>query len=256
MHMVQAKYWSCLHGLVPAAPPAVPVSTDYSLYSQVNTDPAAAQYVAVAAQQPFKSSEELSPFDIGNGDDFMHSNRHGEHGAILEDDINKNFPGRCSQPRQDMSVHNVGSRRASSGVPARLHEPCVGNANEDNGQQSEGQAPLLSLGTFLGTASHDAVLQVHSPEPRCVQHAQTADQTPTHGHRLLADGQEPQAHASKPVHRTKPSPQMCQSKSHRHLLLMRALHVSARKQMKRQQRHASHVHARNVAVEITRQKSI
>lgn len=249
---MQAKYWRCLNGLVPPAVPAMPVRTDYQLYPQVNAVPAAAQFVAVAAHQPH-ASQELSPKHNvrgSHGGSHTHSDLlqpyEGEK-AIIDHKNNNDSLGRQS-PQMDGSAVNSHDTvpHASEVMHHRLHERQTHSAHDSSNQD-------VGVDHVASTATNNAV--VHSPVHKAARHS--ADHDDTHGHRLLAEVQAPQAHAAKGVHRNKspPSPQMCQSKSHQRLLLMRALHVSAHKQMKRQQRHAGHLHG-HAALRVQRQNSI
>jgi len=246
MLVVQAKYWSCLRGLVPPSPPVSPIRTDYRLYPQVNA--AGTQFVALAAQQSPKVARDLSPSHVvnGNGGSHLHDVVHqlsGEDDASLK-----------------MGSHLV-SHHASHGISEPLHKLQSNSTEDSNSHQvaelghDQSEPPGQHGNHVIGIVSDNANVRAHSPVHQAAGHEQLADHDSTHGHRLLAEGQEPQAHAAKAVHRTKPSPQMCQSKSHQRLLLMRELHVSAHKQMKRQQKHAHHLHA-CAAVKIRRQKSI
>jgi len=249
---VQAKYWRCLSGLVPPAPSTLPVRTDYRMYPQVNTLPAATHFVAVPAHQTPHAPEELSPADnVVEGKGGVHADMHQPNGKdeISEQEANDDDDGIHRQPQQihDFIQKQHGAvQHASASTQQRLHDRQSDSTHDSNHHQA------VDGGHVASTASESAVGQ--SPVHKVAKQQQSVDHHGTHGHRLLADGQESQAHAAKGVHRSKPSPQMCQSKSHQRLLLMRALHVSAHK-MKRQQKHASQLHAR-AALEMRRQKSI
>ncbi len=249
---VQAKYWRCLSGLVPPAPSTLPVRTDYRMYPQVNTLPAATHFVAVPAHQTPHAPEELSPADnVVEGKGGVHADMHQPNGKdeISEQEANDDDDGIHRQPQQihDFIQKQHGAvQHASASTQQRLHDRQSDSTHDSNHHQA------VDGGHVASTASESAVRQ--SPVHKVAKQQQSVDHHGTHGHRLLADGQESQAHAAKGVHRSKPSPQMCQSKSHQRLLLMRALHVSAHK-MKRQQKHASQLHAR-AALEMRRQKSI
>lgn len=249
---VQAKYWRCLSGLVPPAPSTLPVRTDYRMYPQVNTLPAATHFVAVPAHQTPHAPEELSPADnVVEGKGGVHADMHQPNGKdeISEQEANDDDDGIHRQPQQihDFIQKQHGAvQHASASTQQRLHDRQSDSTHDSNHHQA------VDGGHVASTASESAVRQ--SPVHKVAKQQQSVDHHGTHGHRLLADGQESQAHAATGVHRSKPSPQMCQSKSHQRLLLMRALHVSAHK-MKRQQKHASQLHAR-AALEMRRQKSI
>ncbi|DBB13710.1 TPA: hypothetical protein ACH3X3_000725 [Trebouxia sp. C0006] len=248
----QAKYWRCLSGLVPPAPSTLPVRTDYRMYPQVNTLPAATHFVAVPAHQTPHAPEELSPADnVVEGKGGVHADMHQPNGKdeISEQEANDDDDGIHRQPQQihDFIQKQHGAvQHASASTQQRLHDRQSDSTHDSNHHQA------VDGGHVASTASESAVRQ--SPVHKVAKQQQSVDHHGTHGHRLLADGQESQAHAAKGVHRSTPSPQMCQSKSHQRLLLMRALHVSAHK-MKRQQKHASQLHAR-AALEMRRQKSI
>ncbi len=248
---VQANYWRCLSGLVPPSPPLVPVRTDYRMYPQVNTLPAATHFVAIPAHQTPHAPQELSPPDnVVEGNGGVHADMHqptGE-GNVTEHDGDRD-DGIHREPQQ---IHDFIQKRhgtvqqASASIQRRLHDRQSDSAHDSNHHQA------VDGGHVASTAAESVVGQ--SPVQKVTKQQQSVDHHGTHGHRLLADNQESQAHAARGMHRSKPSPQMCQSKSHQRLLLMRALHVSAHK-MKRQQKHASQLHAR-AALEMRRQKSI
>ena len=222
------------------------------MYPQVNTLPAATHFVAVPAHQTPHAPEELSPADnVVEGKGGVHADMHQPNGKdeISEQEANDDDDGIHRQPQQihDFIQKQHGAvQHASASTQQRLHDRQSDSTHDSNHHQA------VDGGHVASTASESAVRQ--SPVHKVAKQQQSVDHHGTHGHRLLADGQESQAHAAKGVHRSKPSPQMCQSKSHQRLLLMRALHVSAHK-MKRQQKHASQLHAR-AALEMRRQKSI
>ena len=221
------------------------------MYPQVNILPAATHFVAIPAHQTPHAPEELSPADnVVEGKGGMHADMHQPNGKdnVLEHDGDHD-DGTHRQPQQ---IHDFIQKRhgtvqhASASMQRRLHDRQSNSAHDSSHHQAVDGAHVAS------TATESVVGQ--SPVHKVAKQQQSADHHGTHRHRLLADGQESQAHAAKGVHRSKPSPQMCQSKSHQRLLLMRALHVSAHK-MKRQQKHASQLHAR-AALVMRRQKSI
>ena len=190
---------------MPALQPAVPVQK-YSLYS--HDDPASAVFGLAAASKQYRTaSQDVAPLSAAVG--------------------SPHEPGR----QQASSLQHAGPKQVDGppavvDLPASLHQPhaeCT--AASIDAEQADPQASPGTAQQPCGPVHSDAEL-VHA-----------TDQST--GHRLLAEGQKPRAHAPKGMHRTRPHPQMCQSKSHKHLMFMRALHASVQKQIRRQHKHAT-----------------
>jgi len=202
---VQAKYWRCLSGLVPPSPPTLPVRTDYRMYPQVNTLPAATHFVAVPAHQTPHAPEELSPAEnVVEGSGGMHADMHQPNGKdnVMEDHANHD-DGTHRHPQQirDFIQKRHGAvQHASASTQQRLHDRQSDSAHNSSHHQAVHGAHVAS------TATESVV--GHSPVHKVTKQQQSADHYGTHGHRLLADNQESQAHAARGVHRSKPSPQM------------------------------------------------
>ena len=223
--MLQAQYWSCLHGLLPMVQPPMAVAVQDRLYSQVNAVPVALQNNAVLPangsahlQQP--DAEAHLQRDIVNHDD--------AHQRLLGFD-GDGFDEVEVLPSQHAAVHAEASVHAEPGTchqhtdrrPVAEAEPQFTAAQDDASDHV-----LHSLPSFVNV-------------PQCPGHEQMTDQGQS-GHRLLASSQDPPRPLDKSVHKAKLWAQSCQGKSHQRLVLMTALHKTAHKQLKRQQKHAGH----------------
>ncbi len=175
------------------------------MYPQVNTLPAATHFVAVPAHQTPHAPEELSPAEnVVEGSGGMHADMHQPNGKdnVMEDHANHD-DGTHRHPQQirDFIQKRHGAvQHASASTQQRLHDRQSDSAHNSSHHQAVHGAHVAS------TATESVV--GHSPVHKVTKQQQSADHYGTHGHRLLADNQESQAHAARGVHRSKPSPQM------------------------------------------------
>ena len=265
---MQAKYWSCLCGLVPADPLTSLVRLEHRHIPQVNTVSGVIPITDLVQNQSVRQSQDTpSQVVMINSDSQMHS---GPAFVPLNSELQSRKCGQAKAwPQSAKDMYMVGGHQAdavvgSEGKPvhadSQLHAP-VGPvtdsaavhphssikgqsatlpARRSNVSSSSANAGAdMQAGMPVSTAQvkhgkHHAEHVANAAAPPLKVHEIVADDSSKHGHRLLAEGQEAHSHAAKAAHRSKHPLQMCQGKSHQRLLLMTAIHVSAHKQMKRQ----------------------
>lgn len=265
---MQAKYWSCLRGLVPADPPTSLVRLEQRHMPQANTVSGVIPISDSVQNQLVRQSQDMPSQTVMTNSD---SQMHGDAACvplISEQQSRKSGQAKAwPQSAKDMYMAGghqadavVASERKPVHADSQLHAP-VGPVTDSaavhahssmNGQSAALRArrsivssPSASAGADMqagvpvSTApvkhgKHHAEHVANAAASPLRVHDSVADDSSKHGHRLLAEAQEAHSHAAKAAHRSKHPLQMCQGKSHQRLLFMTSLHVSAHKQMKRQ----------------------